>query len=173
MKPMLCQWWPGSPPDGMWCSEKLDGFRCLWTGAEYVSREGTVWRLPDEFYTGMPTAPLDGELYAGRDGIGRLRSLLNFGGRGSWEGIAYHVFDAPHPAARLESRLAHLATLSLPRHVHLVEHVRVRDEAHFLNMLEGIEARGGEGAVLRHPGHRYLPGRGWGWQKVKLQPEAA
>ena len=51
---------------GWWMSEKLDGVRAYWDGAQFLSRQGNRYHAPDWFTAGLPDEPLDGELWLGR-----------------------------------------------------------------------------------------------------------
>src|SRR5213078_1892631 len=48
-----------------WMSEKLDGVRAYWDGKQFLSRQGNIYHAPDWFIEGLPTVPLDGELWLG------------------------------------------------------------------------------------------------------------
>jgi DNA ligase 1 len=137
-------------------SEKLDGVRCVWTGYEFISRHGKVFKSPAWFAAGMPEGVrLDGELYMGRDTFGKLQSAMQRKGS-DWAGIKFHVFDLAAPRASTVERLAKLATIPLPAHCELVEHVSVTRE-----QLDEMEAAivngGGEGVCLRHRDEFYSP----------------
>jgi DNA ligase-1 len=163
---MLARWWSGEPLDGWLVSEKLDGFRCLWDGARFLSREGTVWQLPARLYVGMPACPLDGELMH-RGGIGRLRDLLNFNRPGSWASVTFHVFDAPL-TGRVKQRLATLAKLDLPAWCSVVRHWRIDSDAHLRALMATLDGMSAEGFVARRPGSRYESGRSWNLLKYRF-----
>ena len=56
------------PPVGWYMSEKYDGYRAMWDGKRFVSRQGNVYNAPEWFTKHLPKdVVLDGELYAGRD----------------------------------------------------------------------------------------------------------
>src|SRR5689334_6705459 len=48
---------------GWWMSEKLDGVRAYWDGTQFLSRLGNVYVAPEWFVAGLPSTPLDGELW--------------------------------------------------------------------------------------------------------------
>lgn len=137
-------------------SEKLDGVRCVWTGYEFMTRHGKVLKTPDWFAEGMPAGVrLDGELYMGRDTFGKLQSVMQRKGS-NWAGIKFHVFDLAVLRAPTVERIAKLATIPLPAHCELVEHVSVTHEQ--LDAMESsIVAGGGEGVCLRHRDEDYSP----------------
>jgi len=147
--------WQGSDPAGWMLSEKLDGWRVLWTGAEFVTRGGEVLPVPKSWKVGMPDFPLDGELFAGRGGFNSIQSRISNG----FDGLRFCVFDAPSLAANFRQRAAVLARLDLPPHVEVVEQARCRSEAHLLEFADSIVAVGGEGAVIRDPRSAWRAGR--------------
>lgn len=136
-------------------SEKKDGFRVIWTGTEFISRNGNVFEAPKWFKAGMPDTPLDGELFAGRGQFYAMQRLM----RDGWHGLTFQVFDAPESDGGFSKRLAFLRSLALPDHCELVEHVRCRGTQHLVEFADSIVAAGGEGAVVRNPSARYTPGR--------------
>jgi DNA ligase 1 len=147
--------WQGSNPAGWLMSEKLDGWRVLWTGADYVTREGNVLRVPDSWKVGMPGIALDGELFAGRGEFHTIQRRL----AGGCDGLTFHVFDVPGVAGRFRARAAVLASLSLPSHCRVVPQVRCKGESHLLEFADAIVAAGGEGAVIRNPRSAWQAGR--------------
>ena len=60
-------------PTGWLLSEKLDGVRAYWDGADFYSRNGNAFPAPAWFKQGLPATPLDGELWAGRRQFRRSR----------------------------------------------------------------------------------------------------
>jgi DNA ligase-1 len=48
-------------------SEKLDGVRCYWDGNKLYTRNGNETFAPPEWIAKLPSTPLDGELWSGRD----------------------------------------------------------------------------------------------------------
>ncbi len=158
--------WSGQSLAGWWLSEKLDGWRCLWTGREFLTRRGHVPHAPAWFLAGMPALPLDGELWAGRGAFGTIqRNALSQAG--DWRGILFCPFDVPASGTRIEDALATLRALRLPSHVRPVEYRRCASSAEAIAILRSLQAQGGEGAMLRRPGSRYQPGRTSDLLKIK------
>lgn len=91
MNPTLLHDYCGARISGWLMSAKLDGWRMLWTGREFVSRQGVRFDVPDSWVAGMPDFPLDGELFAGRGNFNLIQGLM----RDGWQGLAFHVFDVP------------------------------------------------------------------------------
>jgi DNA ligase-1 len=144
----------GQPIDGWLMSEKLDGWRVMWNGAEFILRGGGVLRVPDRWKAGMPSIALDGELFAGRGEFDTIQGRIARG----CHGLTFQVFDAPM-SGTFRQRLALLKSLSLPEHVGVVAHVRCRDTRHLIEHADAIVTAGGEGAVVRRAAARYALGR--------------
>jgi DNA ligase-1 len=135
-------------------SEKLDGWRVMWNGANFILRGGGVLRVPDRWKAGMPSIALDGELFAGRGEFNAIQTLMAAG----WHGLTFQAFDAPM-SGTFRQRLAFLKSLSLPDHVGIVAHIRCTDTRHLIEQADAIVTAGGEGAVVRRAGARYVQGR--------------
>jgi DNA ligase-1 len=76
-------------------SEKLDGLRCIWTGKELITRNGTKLNPPAFFTRAFPNSCLDGELYAGKNGYRRVVAAATSGQEPDWLQLSFCVFDAP------------------------------------------------------------------------------
>src|SRR6516162_1055509 len=63
-------------PTGWLLSEKLDGVRAYWDGKQFLSRLGNLYHAPDWFLAGLPSEPLDGELWLGRKAFQRTVSTV-------------------------------------------------------------------------------------------------
>ena len=57
-------------------SEKLDGIRARGDGAHLISRGGNVFAAPEWLTKGLPTVPLDGELWMGRGQYEEVSSVV-------------------------------------------------------------------------------------------------
>ena len=169
MKPILLRDWQGANPSGWLMSEKLDGWRMLWNGSEFISRQGLVFDAPDWFKAGMPAVALDGELFAGRGRFNSMQALM----RDGWHGLSFQVFDAPAHGGDFRQRYASLLDLNLPAHCGVVEHVRCTGESHLMAFADGIVANGGEGAVIRDPKAKHEAGRSWTIQRWVPQDPVA
>jgi DNA ligase 1 len=145
--------WSGEDVAGWWLSEKLDGWRALWDGGEFLSRQGEAFAVPDWFKAGMPSQVLDGELWAGP---GTSHDQVNGAVRsGNWRALTFHPFDIPIPGTRIEAAQATLATLALPCHVRPVTYSQVESTAAAIRAMQAIVAAGGEGVMLRAPESAY------------------
>lgn len=64
-------------PTGWWMSEKLDGVRAYWSGANIYSRAGNKFYAPHYFKDALPKGvELDGELWTKRDDFQKCVSIV-------------------------------------------------------------------------------------------------
>jgi len=161
---------------GWWLSEKLDGVRAYWDGAQFLSRLGNKFHAPPWFTEGLPKTPLDGELWGGRKLFQRTVGIVKRQDHSPlWKDLLYVVFDAPAFDGAFEERMAHLESL-VGRGAH--PYVRVhaqqvcRDIEHLKEELARVEALGGEGLMARRPKSRYEAGRSNTLLKVKTFHDA-
>jgi DNA ligase-1 len=161
---------------GWWMSEKLDGIRGYWTGSRLVSRSGKAFATPSWFTANFPPVPLDGELWSGRQQFSDISSIVRRKTPDkAWETLRYMIFDAPQAKGGFENRLD-FARQWFQQHpnpyVAIVDHEICKDEVHLRNKLAEIEARGGEGLILRRPQSPYTVGRSHDLLKVKTFQDA-
>ncbi len=161
---------------GWWLSEKLDGVRAFWDGAQFLSRQGNVFHAPHWFTASLPSVPLDGELWLARKEFQRTVSIVRRHDQSArWREVRFLVFDAPALAEPFEERVAYLRDLFAGRQPHygeLLVHERCQSATHLDAELARIEALGGEGLMLRQPGSRYEAGRSTTLLKVKRFKDA-
>ncbi len=144
-------------PAGRWMSEKFDGIRAYGDGAGFVSRLGNRFATPSWFVAGLPREPLDGERWIGRKEFQRTTSVVRSGGAGeAWRTLRYLGFDAPAHAGPFGERVAHVRALLTRGHAFAAwhPHERCADVLHLRAELARVEALGGEGLMLGHPGKR-------------------
>jgi len=168
---MLAQKYEGkSDPTGWWISEKLDGVRGYWDGKNFYSRLGNQFPAPEWFKVGLPPTPLDGELWCGRRQFRRCLSIVRNRASGElWEYITYLVFDAPDLKEPYEERVAHVKrTVTLAcKYAAPVGIVKCEGRSHLQGELRKVDAKGGEGLMLRAPRSPYENKRSRVLQKVK------
>jgi DNA ligase 1 len=147
--------WSGHNVAGWWISEKLDGWRLYWSGAEFITRHGTVLDAPGWFRTGIPSQLLDGELWAG---AGTTHdAVASAVGSGDWTRLSFRPFDIPALGVKPEAAMVILASLPLPSHVRPIEYHRAESTQSAIAEMHATVAGGGEGAMLRKPGSGYSP----------------
>jgi DNA ligase-1 len=174
---LLAESWDNSADlAGWWMSEKLDGVRAYWDGKQFLSRQGNLYHAPDWFIDGLPSLPLDGELWIDRKKFQRTVSIVRRQDKSDlWKEVRYLVFDAPASGGGFEDRVGFLKdTLATHRaefaQVH--EHVLCKDLDCLRSELTRVESLGGEGLMLREPGSKYQTGRSATLLKVKTFHDA-
>jgi len=158
-----------------WVSEKLDGVRAIWDGQTFWSRSGNRIHAPAEFCAEFPRdVVLDGELFGGRGNFSQTSGLVRRldAAYESWQGLEYHVFDAPCVEGVFEQRQQTLATIiNGQKHLYLCEQVRLNAEE-LPARLEAVTNARGEGLMLRKPGSKYDCKRTSSLLKVKPMHDA-
>lgn len=156
---------------GWWMSEKLDGVRAYWDGKQFLSRLGNRFHAPDWFVAGLPTTPLDGELWGGRKKFQRTVGLVKRQDKSDhWKELQYVVFDAPGHDGTFEERIEHCRSVleaAKNEYASLLAHEPCRGEEHLKEELARVEELGGEGLMLRKPNSKYEIGRSSTLLKVK------
>ena len=169
---LLAQPWDSTTDvTGWWMSEKLDGVRAYWTGSEFVSRLGNVYRAPKWFVDGLPDHPLDGELWCGRRLFQQTVSIVRRHDAGDhWRDVRFVVFDMPELEEPFETRIARIdERFSAGEHpfAHALDHERCLGLDHVQEALAHVESLGGEGLMVRQPGSLYVAGRSSTLLKIK------
>lgn len=146
--------WQGERIAGWYWSEKLDGVRARWTGAELLTRSGAPIACPAERLAQLPQGlPLDVEVYAGRGGYERARQAVQLN---RWhEDVRFVAFDAPTLPGSWHQRIAAVLALG----VEVPAHGIVTSEHAMRHALATCHASGGEGYMLACPGVAYTAGR--------------
>ena len=87
-------------------SEKLDGVRCIWTGRNLITRNGTTLNPPAFFTRAFPNSSLDGELYAGRQNYKRVVEVITADTvvDDDWLDLTFCVFDTPRISMQYSQR---------------------------------------------------------------------
>jgi len=174
---LLAQTWENDIDlENWWLSEKLDGVRAYWTGSEFRSRQGNIFHAPDWFIEGLPSEPLDGELWLDRKAFQRTVSIVRRQDKSDhWRQIKYLVFDMPGVTAPFEERYSQLRDcLAGNRCIFAVVHDQFpcRGVDHLQEELARVNGLGGEGLMLRQPGSLYEAGRSSTLLKVKTFHDA-
>jgi DNA ligase-1 len=141
-----------------------------------LSRQGNIFHAPDWFKAGLPSVPLDGELWLARKAFQRTVSIVRRQDHSDhWREIRYLVFDMPAVSAAFEERLAELRDC-LATHGPQFAALHPQELCHSVDHLRGelarVTALGGEGLMLRQPGSRYETGRSPTLLKVKTFQDA-
>ena len=163
-------WSMGIDLTGWWLSEKLDGVRAYWDGTQFLSRLGNRFYPPAWFIEGLPSHPLDGELWGGRKLFQRTVGIVKRQDQSPlWKDLLYVVFDAPAHGGEFEERIAYLKTAleGKTSYVRVHEHQVCAGFEQLTSELARVEALGGEGLMARQPRSRYESGRSNTLLKVK------
>ncbi len=168
---------PGMPLDGYWVSEKLDGVRAYWDGAQLWSKGGNRIAAPEWFTRGYPDQAMEGELWMGRGrfaevsaAVHRLRPQAQ-----EWRQIRLMLFDLPEsrqPFAVRVQEMRALVAASSSYTLEVVTQTPATDHDRLMLQLDKVMARGGEGLMLHHGDSVYHAGRSDAVLKVKSYQDA-
>lgn len=160
-----------------WVSEKYDGVRAYWNGANFISRQGHIFHAPQWFKKPLPETALDGELWLGRSKFDVLSGLVRRQSPDAedWREIKFMVFDLPGSAEIFDHRLLQLkkiiADINAP-HIQWVEQFRVSSHEALAEMLDTVVAQGAEGLMLHRGSSQYQNGRSDDLLKLKKYSDA-
>lgn len=152
-------------------SEKLDGIRGYWDGSQLLTRQGKKIHAPAWFVKNFPPFELDGELWSGREQFEFIQStVLDKSPSKDWQKISYNIFEVPNAEGDFLMRLkkARVWFLENPnKQVRIISQIRCTGKDHLQAFLEKIEAKGGEGVIIKDPAQLYHTGRSPHVLKVK------
>ena len=161
---------PIQNPVHWYMSEKYDGERAQWDGAELKSRNGNTIPIPSWFRSQLEQFPhkLDGELFLGRGtffqtGMFRAREV----DENLWKKVKYMVFDIPDSSScrtwleRQERLRASINKLPAeqPCQIRMVSQTEIRTKDQMNEFYQGIIKGGGEGIILVNPHSLYEDAR--------------
>lgn len=177
-------------PTGWWASEKYDGYRAIWNGQSFVSRNGKPFNVPVWFSALMPPSiALDGELWMGRgcfQSCGLFRKKVPSSEEWVRSQVIYTVFDLPASRKPFEERMADLAKVVKSRcecmadvevpggiasvrcPIQMTPQTRLTSADHLRTMFEEVTNSEGEGIMIRQPGSYYEPKRSSTLLKLKV-----
>jgi DNA ligase 1 len=167
----------GIDPAGYLVSEKYDGVRALWDGAQLRFRSGRAVAAPAWFPAKLPAHSLDGELWLGR---GRFEALSGMVRKAvpiddEWRSLRYMVFELPGAPGSYAERAAQIVrvvdAVAWPSLI-AVEQRFVADRTGLKARLEGVVEQGGEGLVLHRADAPYQTGRSETLLKLKPLDDA-
>ncbi|ELV7517433.1 DNA ligase [Photobacterium damselae] len=158
-------------------SEKLDGIRAIWTGNELLTRSGHPISAPSWFLSKLPSIPLDGELWLGRDRFQELSQIVLDAKPNSihWQQVRYMLFDLPCITIPFSERYQELLRISKqfdPTFIRVVEQSEISSLTQLEQWLEIIENESGEGLMLHHKNNFYTNGRTKQLLKLKKHQDA-
>tara|TARA_B100000315_G_scaffold257212_3_gene305271 strand:- start:3087 stop:3917 length:831 start_codon:yes stop_codon:yes gene_type:complete len=160
--------------DDYWVSEKLDGVRAYWDGKQLMSRQGNRFSAPAWFVADLPSLPLDGELWMGRNKFevvsGAVRRRIP--DESQWRKVRFMVFDMPSHGGTFDQRVAAMRKLPALNHLRVVEQYRVANNDMLQKELDRTIALGGEGLMLHRGASYYQAGRSDDLMKFKRYQDA-
>ena len=165
-------------PRGWLVSEKLDGARAWWDGSRLRFRSGLPVLAPAWFTAGLPTHPVDGELWLGR---GRFEELSGIVRRATpvdtdWRLVKLMVFELPGAAGSFAQRAEQLqrmaARLPVDAPWQVVQQFTVPSSTALKSRLEAVVRAGGEGLMLHRADAPYETGRSGALLKLKPVQDA-
>ncbi len=140
-------------------SEKLDGIRAYWDGKHLISRGGNIIHTPKWFTKNYPPFEIDGELWTKRKDFENISSIVRDKvPSDKWREITHNIFEVPHAKGGLFKRLSKVKPYE-GKVIKIIPQVKIKDKAHLEKFLKGIEAKGGEGVVVRDPTALYIDKR--------------
>ena len=127
-------------PTGWWQSEKFDGYRAVWTGSKFVSRNGNEFYSPQWFKDLMPPKiALDGELWMGRKSLEETGGIRVKVPRNEvWVKVQYYVFDMPSVSKPFEVRKDLIEVLTH----HLVDTAHVLLQSNYPQVWDLVKENG-------------------------------
>ena len=163
--------WSGEDLSGWIVSEKLDGVRVVWDGAQLWTRNGNVVKCPAGFTKGLPAnVKLDCELWAGRGQFQKARVAAQYGKWG--DGVKLAIFDALVDGVYSERlALARFVSRDCPN-AFVVDTVKTSSTESALIILDAVRALGGEGIIARTD-REYRAGRSRSILKLFAREQAA
>lgn len=155
--------WEGDNPSDWFVTEKLNGCRCYWDGANGWSKSGQRIELPPRIRCALPRSPLDGEIHAGRGGFEIARAAVQYN---RWDAaVQFTAFDKQDAPGDIVERLR-AARAVWP---HVVSVHRCTSYSELMDELRAVQADDGEGLMIYSPEQiNYTPGRTGLIRKVKL-----
>ena len=148
-------------------SEKLDGIRAYWDGKKLISRGGKVIHAPLWFTKDFPPFEIDGELWSKRKDFENISSIVrDKEPTKEWHQIKYNIFEVPHAASTLFTRLAKVKPYRSER-LKIIAQIPIKSKKSMIIYLHKLEKKGAEGLVVRDPLAHYIDKRTSKALKVK------
>ena len=155
---MLLSTYENQDIQGWVMSEKLDGIRGYWDGKALLSRQGLPLPAPAYFTAQFPPFAIDGELFSERNQFEEIASITKSFKGDNWAKLTLYVFDVPNASGNLFERLQILEDYlknNPTSYIKIIPQIPIQDKTHLFNYLHEVEAKKGEGVVLRNPNAPY------------------
>lgn len=153
-------------------SEKFDGVRAIWTGAEFVTRNGNPINPPAWFSSVLPNLWLDGELWTKHNDFAALSGIVRTAKPvdSDWQKVTFRVFDMPdqtNPFSIRYKNYQQLVQVINKPHIIAVEQHQFSSNQALTAFFERITKRGGEGVMLHLASAKHQNGRTSALLKLK------
>lgn len=153
-------------------SEKLDGVRAIWTGSEFVTRNGNLINAPKWFSRVLPEVWLDGELWTKRQNFAALSGIVRTSNPvdSDWQKVSFHIFDMPdqrNPFSIRYKNYQQLVKVINKAHIVAVEQHQFKSNQGLSDYFERIIKQGGEGVMLHLASAKHQSGRSSALLKLK------
>ena len=154
-------------PNGWYLSEKYDGYRAIWNGEDFVSRNGNIFPAPPDFKKWLPkNDALDGELFMGRENFEKCGLFRKKEADcESWKkaNVTYQIFDSPTMSGMFEERISKIEKLIKEQckkysgkcPLIMTKQIKVKDEEDVYKHFNKLVSKGAEGVMLRAPNSPY------------------
>ncbi len=140
-------------------SEKLDGIRAYWNGKNLISRGGKIIHAPEWFTKNYPPFEVDGELWSKQKEFENISSIVRDKNPSKqWSEITHYIFEVPNARGTLLQRLEKVKPYE-NSHLKLLIQTKIKSSHDLHVFLKTIEAKGGEGVVVRDPNAPYIAKR--------------
>jgi DNA ligase-1 len=153
-------------------SEKFDGVRAIWTGTQFVTRNGNAIYAPRWFSEVLPNVWLDGELWTKRGDFAALSGIVRTIDPvdSDWQKVSYRIFDMPDQTnpfyIRYKNYLHLVRTINKP-HISAVEQHQFTSNQALTDYFDVITHKGGEGLMLHLANSMHQAGRSSALLKLK------
>jgi DNA ligase-1 len=153
-------------------SEKFDGVRAIWTGKQFVTRQGNPINPPKWFTAPLPDVWLDGELWTKRGQFSVLSGIVRTKIPNDllWQTVTYQVFDMPDtntPFHRRYQNYLSLITKLNSSHIKAVKQYQFSDNQQLSDYFNEVTKQGGEGVMLHLAEAKHTSGRSSALLKLK------
>jgi len=137
-------------------SEKLDGIRAYWNGKNLLTRNGNIIHAPSWFTKEYPPFEIDGELWSKRKDFENISSIVrDKTPSDGWREIKHYIFEVPNAKGGLFERLKRVKSYQNSI-IKIIPQIFIKDKNHLQQFLIDIEAKKGEGVVVRDPKALYI-----------------
>lgn len=153
-------------------SEKFDGVRAIWTGAEFVTRNGNPIKPPRWFSSVLPQVWLDGELWTKHNDFAALSGIVRTANPADsdWQRVTFRIFDMPDQTNPFSIRYKNyqqlVRAINKPHIIGVEQHQFLSNQA-LTAFFERITKRGGEGVMLHLASAKHQSGRSSALLKLK------